>query len=119
MSTRFNQLTIQVAAAETRLMIDTEFWDTNMSASVPVSGSSFAMFARGDMQLNASGFVDPAAASVHLTESDYFTFRRVEGKMLFSRTIAFEEELPLLKHELCSVFRCQRAHVIASSLWAE
>ena len=116
---RFNQTTVQEAVTETRLMMETDFSDTWVRPSVPVSGSSFVVFARGNMELSVNGYVDAAAASLHKTESDYFNFRRVEEKMLFSRAIAHEEELPLLKEELRKVFVCQRAHVIAWSLWTE
>ena len=114
----FDHITIYSAANETRLMMETDFFDMSLSQSVPVSGSSFAVFASaGTMELNVSGFIDAAAACVYQTESDYFTFRGVGAKMLFSKTIAFEEELQCLKTELHKVFWCQRAHVIAWSLW--
>ncbi len=54
-------------------------------------------------------------------KSDYFTFtfRELDKKMVFTRTIALEEELPRLKDELRRVFWCQRAQVIVWSLWTE
>ena len=116
---RFDQTTVHEAVTETRLMMETDFADTWERLSVPVSGSSFAVFSRSNLELSVNGFVDAAAASLHKTGSDYFDFRPVEDKMLFSRAIAHEDELPRLKEELRGVFLCQRAHVIAWSLWAD
>ncbi len=116
---RFDMTTVQTAVTETELMMETNFIDTWMSPNVPVSGSSFGVYTRGDVVLNVTGYVDTAAVSMYLTESDYLSFREVDKKMVFTRTIAFEEELPLLKDELRRVFWCQRAHVIAWSLWTE
>jgi hypothetical protein len=117
--THFDHTTITSAVNETRLMMETDFFDMSLSMNVPVSGSSFAMFITRNTELNVSGFVDAAAAHMYQTGSDYFAFRVVAAKMLFNKTISFEHELPSLKAELHRVFWCQRAHVIAWSLWAD
>ncbi len=118
---RFDHSTIHPAVAEMQRMMETNFSDMRINPSVPIKGSAFAVFARRNLDLNISGFVDVAAAHVYQTESDYFTFtfRELDKKMVFTRIIAFEEELPRLKDELRRVFLCQRAHVIAWSLWTE
>ena len=115
--THFDHTTVTLAANETRLMMDTELSDMSLSHQVPVSGSSFAVFVTRNAELNVAGFVDAAAAHMYQTGSDYFAFRVVAAKMLFDKTISFEHELPRLKAELHRVFWCQRAHVIAWSLW--
>jgi hypothetical protein len=116
---RFDTNTVQTAVAETKLMMETNFADTWVSPDVPVSGSSFSVHTRGDVELNVIGYVDPAAVSLYQTKYDYLSFREVDKKMAFTRSITLEEELPRLKDELYRVFWCQRAHVIAWSLWVD
>jgi hypothetical protein len=115
--THFDQTTITSAVNETHLMLEKDFLDTSLSMNVPVKGSTFVAFVTRNAELHVSGFVDAAAAHMYQTGSDYFAFRVVGAKMLFDKTISFEHELPKFKAELHRVFWCQRAHVIAWSLW--
>ena len=61
--------------------------------NTPVPGCVMIVNLSDTLNLAAYGLVSVAAAEAFEANSDYFTFRSVDGKMVFNRRIIHEEDV--------------------------
>ena len=114
--TRFDETTLNATMASIRNTLTRHFFRVDDIIANPAAGSVFKMKSAANHALSVYGYVDSEAAFLFKTESDYFTFHKMDnGKMAFLRIVIHADEAGQLEDELFNLFWNQRAHNVAWS----